>query len=41
MLGLSDFVTNMILNLRVTELNLSKQYRRLLSIQIFIGRYLR
>jgi hypothetical protein len=40
MLGLSDVVANMIQNLRITELDLSKQYRRLLSIQTFIGRYL-
>jgi hypothetical protein len=40
MLGLSDIVASMIQNLRVTELDLSKQYRKLLSIQIFIGRYL-
>ncbi|KAJ5901474.1 hypothetical protein N7495_002002 [Penicillium taxi] len=38
MLGLSDIVANMIQNLRVTELDLSKQYRRLLAIQTFIGR---
>lgn len=40
MLGLSDIVTSMIQNLRVTELDLSKQYRRLLAIQTFIGKYL-
>lgn len=40
MLGLSDIVANMIQKLRVTELDLSKQYRRLLAIQTFIGRYL-
>jgi hypothetical protein len=40
MLGLSDIVTNMIQNLRVKELDLSKQYRRLLAIQTFIGRHL-
>jgi hypothetical protein len=40
MLGLSDIVANMIQNLRVTELDLSKQYRRLLAIQTFIGKYL-
>ena len=38
MLGLSDIVANMIQNLRVTELGLSKQYRRLLAIQTFIGK---
>ncbi|QKX61831.1 uncharacterized protein TRUGW13939_08987 [Talaromyces rugulosus] len=37
MLGLSDIVASMIQNLRVTELDLSKQYRKLLSIQIFIA----
>ncbi|KAJ5406972.1 hypothetical protein N7465_008256 [Penicillium sp. CMV-2018d] len=37
MLGLSDIVANMIQNLRITELDLSKQYRRLLSIQTFIA----
>ncbi|KAJ5790163.1 ABC transporter integral membrane type 1 [Penicillium psychrosexuale] len=37
MLGLSDIVANMIQNLRVTELDLSKQYRRLLAIQTFIA----
>lgn len=40
MLGLSDIVANMIQNLRVTELDLSKQHRKLLTIQTFIGRYL-
>lgn len=40
MLGLSDIVTNMIQNLRVEELDLSKQYRRLLAVQTFIGMYL-
>jgi hypothetical protein len=40
MLGLSDIVASIIQNLRVTELDLSKQYRKLLSIQVFIGRYL-
>jgi len=40
MLGFSDIVANMIQNLRITELDLSKQYRRLLAIQTFIGRYL-
>lgn len=40
MLGLSDIVANMIQNLRVSELDLSKQYRRLLAIQTFIGKYL-
>jgi hypothetical protein len=40
MLGLSDIVTKMIQNLRITELDLSKQYRRLLAIQTFIGRCL-
>ena len=40
MLGLSDIVANMIQNLRITELDLSKQYRRILAIQTFIGRYL-
>jgi hypothetical protein len=39
MLDLTDIVANMIQNLRVTELDLSKQYRRLLAIQTFIGRY--
>ncbi|GKT64976.1 ABC multidrug transporter [Colletotrichum tofieldiae] len=37
MLGLSDIVANTIQNLRVTELDLSKQYRRLLTIQTFIA----
>ncbi|KAL4781147.1 P-loop containing nucleoside triphosphate hydrolase protein [Aspergillus varians] len=37
MLGLIDVVANMIQGLRVTELDLSKQYRRLLTIQIFIA----
>lgn len=41
MLGLLDIVTNAIQNLRITELDLSKQYRRLLTIQTFIGKYLR
>jgi hypothetical protein len=40
MLGLSDIVTSMIQSLRVTELVLSKQYRRLLAVQTFIGKYL-
>lgn len=40
MLGLSEIVANMIQNLRITELNLSKDYRRLLTVQTFIGRYL-
>jgi hypothetical protein len=40
MLGLSDLVTNMTQNLRVAELDLSKQFRRLLAIQTFIGVYL-
>jgi len=40
MLGLSDIVANIIQNLRITELDLSKQYRSLLAIQTFIGRYL-
>lgn len=40
MLGLSDIVANMIQNLRVSELDLSKQYRRLLAIQTFIGKSL-
>ncbi|OAA63457.1 ABC transporter, transmembrane domain, type 1 [Niveomyces insectorum RCEF 264] len=37
MLGLSDVVATMIQNLRVTELDLSKQYRRLMTIQTFIA----
>ncbi|GKT51746.1 ABC transporter atnG [Colletotrichum spaethianum] len=37
MLGLLDVVANMIQNLRVTELDLSKQYRRLLTVQTFIA----
>lgn len=37
MLGLSDLVARMVQNLRVKELDLSKQYRRLLTIQTFIG----
>ncbi|KAL4876404.1 P-loop containing nucleoside triphosphate hydrolase protein [Aspergillus karnatakaensis] len=37
MLGLSDVVANMIQNLRVKELDLSKQYRILLTIQTFIA----
>ncbi|KAJ5511325.1 ABC transporter integral membrane type 1 [Penicillium expansum] len=37
MLGLSDIVANMIQKLRITELDLSKQYRRLLAIQTFIA----
>lgn len=40
MLGLSDIVANMIQNLRISELDLSKQYRKLLAIQTFIGKYL-
>jgi len=40
MLGLSNLVTNMIQNLRVAELDLSKQFRELLAIQTFIGVYL-
>ncbi|CAI7586196.1 unnamed protein product [Penicillium crustosum] len=37
MLGLSDIVANMIQNLRISELDLSKQYRKLLAIQTFIA----
>ncbi|KAJ5968505.1 ABC transporter integral membrane type 1 [Penicillium viridicatum] len=37
MLGLSEIVANMIQKLRITELDLSKQYRRLLAIQTFIA----
>ncbi|WQF78674.1 Putative AAA+ ATPase domain, ABC transporter type 1, transmembrane domain-containing protein [Colletotrichum destructivum] len=37
MLGLSDIVANTIQNLRNTELDLSKQYRRLLTIQTSIA----
>ncbi|KAL6228992.1 hypothetical protein BDW75DRAFT_246137 [Aspergillus navahoensis] len=37
MLGLSDVVAHMVQNLRVKELDLSKQYRRLLVIQTFIA----
>lgn len=40
MLGLSDIVANMIQSLRIIELDLSKQYRKLLTIQTFIGRCL-
>jgi hypothetical protein len=36
MLGLSDVVAHMVQNLRVKELDSSKQYRRLLAIQSFI-----
>ena len=39
MLGLSDIVANMIQELRVTELNFSKQYRMLITVQTFIGKY--
>lgn len=38
MLGLSDIMAGMVHSLRATELDLSKQYRRLLTIQTFIGR---
>lgn len=38
MLGLSDIVANMLQKFRVTELDLSKQYRGLLAIQTFIGK---
>ncbi|CAG8920353.1 unnamed protein product [Penicillium salamii] len=37
MLGLSETVANMIQNLRIAELDLSKQYRRLISVQTFIA----
>lgn len=37
MLGLSETVANMIQNLRIAELDLSKHYRRLISVQVFIG----
>ncbi|KAL2851083.1 P-loop containing nucleoside triphosphate hydrolase protein [Aspergillus pseudoustus] len=37
MLGLIDLVANMIQGLRIAELDLSKQYRRLLTVQIFIA----
>lgn len=37
MLGLSDTVTKMVQSLRVKELNLSKRYRMLLCIRVFIG----
>ncbi|CAG8388874.1 unnamed protein product [Penicillium salamii] len=37
MLGLSDIVANMIQSLRIRELELSKQYRRLISVQTFIA----
>jgi hypothetical protein len=40
MLGLVDVVANMIQGLRVTELDLSRQYRRLCTVQIFIGKCL-
>ncbi|CEL03679.1 hypothetical protein ASPCAL04825 [Aspergillus calidoustus] len=37
MLGLVDVVASMIQGLRITELDLSKQYRRLSTVQIFIA----
>ncbi|KAL5338628.1 P-loop containing nucleoside triphosphate hydrolase protein [Aspergillus crustosus] len=37
MLGLSDIVANIIQNLRVAELDLSKQYCRLFTLHIFIA----
>ncbi|KAJ0413029.1 P-loop containing nucleoside triphosphate hydrolase protein [Aspergillus carlsbadensis] len=37
MLGLTEIVATMIQGLRVTELDLSKQYRRLSTIQVFIA----
>ncbi|CAG7955917.1 unnamed protein product [Penicillium olsonii] len=40
MLGLSDIISSMIQKLRVRELDLSKQYRRLSFIQISIGKYM-
>jgi hypothetical protein len=40
MLGLVDVVAKMIQGFRVTELNLSRQYRRLSTVQIFIGKCL-
>lgn len=37
MLALSDTVKKMVQQLRVKELNLSKRYRRLLCVRVFIG----
>jgi len=38
MLGFSDIITNLIQDLRVRELKLSKAYRRLLCLRVFIGK---
>lgn len=37
MLGFSDVLTNMVQDLRVKELNLSKDYRRLLCLRVLLG----
>ncbi|KAF4625089.1 hypothetical protein G7Y89_g13080 [Cudoniella acicularis] len=41
MLGLLDIVTKMVQDLRVRELKLSKRYRRLFCLQLFIGSNIR
>jgi hypothetical protein len=41
MLGLSDIVAKTVQQLRVKELKLSKAYRRLLCLRVFIGRFIR
>jgi hypothetical protein len=38
MLGLSDIVTKTVQDLRVRELKLSKAYRRLICLRVFIGK---
>jgi ATP-binding cassette subfamily C (CFTR/MRP) protein 1 len=38
MLGLSDILTEMVQDLRVRELKLSKQYRKLLCFRVLLGR---
>jgi hypothetical protein len=38
MLGFSDIVTKLVQDLRVSELQLSKAYRRLLCLRVFIGK---
>lgn len=37
MLGLTDILTELVQNLRVTELKLSTKFRKLLCLRIFLG----